>query len=521
MAVAFREAAAKRKIQRLMRSNAAQDGRTLNLARTFRAHTAESGVALLISLFALLLICVVGIALIMASGTDSALTGNYHSATSVYYAALAGLEEGRGRMLAKSANYLPTALALPAGSLPGPGQVWYILNPLPGETVAPWDLSTTTTYPDTEYALEFGVPPPTAVPAMQSTNSVYVPPTTQQVLPGPIYKWVRINAVTVGSQQNNGVAVNSNVSLLNTPVLYANGHLYADPVPGGVPALEITSLAAMPNGSQRMLQYVVAPITLGLSFPAALTLDGNGVNYTGSTGFTVTGIDSQSNPPTPSCTPTGAPVAAVGYTNGPDGASILAANPAPGAGYTGAPQYNAGPSGTTPNVGLVTVPPIWQTPATLNALVQTIAQNADVNIPAANTPATPSIFPPTMSPTNPVTVVVNGDLSVNNWAQTGYGVLVVTGNLSFGPHDSWDGIVLAIGKGTLSTTSPSVSGNFYGAVVLATTVDGSGNPLATLGAPTVMMTGNGNSIYYSSCWINYVQSPMSYKILSFREIPQS
>src|SRR5271170_7422057 len=96
-----------------MRSNAVQDGRTLHLARTFRARTAESGVALLISLFALLLICVVGIALIMASGTDSALTGNYHSATSVYYAALAGLEEGRGRMLVKSPNYLPAALGLP------------------------------------------------------------------------------------------------------------------------------------------------------------------------------------------------------------------------------------------------------------------------------------------------------------------------------------------------------------------------------------------------------------------------
>src|SRR5271155_2011104 len=137
MAVAFREAAAKRKIQRLMRSNAAQDGRTLNLASTFRAHTAESGVALLISLFALLLIGIIGIALILASGTDSALTGNYHSATNVYYAALAGLEEGRGRMLTKSANYLPAALGLPQGTTaPAPGQVWYIINPLPGEVVA-------------------------------------------------------------------------------------------------------------------------------------------------------------------------------------------------------------------------------------------------------------------------------------------------------------------------------------------------------------------------------------------------
>src|SRR5271169_2146725 len=172
----------------------------LNLARPTRAGRAEAGVALLISLFALLLICIVGIALILASGTDSALTGNYHSATSVYYAALAGLEEGRGRMLVKSPNYLPAALGLPVGSMPGPGQVWYIINPLAGETVAPWDTGTPTTFPDLEYSQEFTNPLPSA-PNLLVANSVFIPPTLQQVTPGPIYKWVRINTVTVGSEQ--------------------------------------------------------------------------------------------------------------------------------------------------------------------------------------------------------------------------------------------------------------------------------------------------------------------------------
>ncbi|MGA2419674.1 MAG: hypothetical protein ABSG69_06280 [Candidatus Acidiferrum sp.] len=480
--------------------------------------------ALLISLFALLLICIVGMALILASGTDSALTGNYHSATSVYYAALAGLEEGRGRMLVKSANYLPTALGLPVGSMPGPGQVWYIINPLAGETVAPWDIGTPTSYPDLEYFQEFTVNPPETAPNLQVANSVFTPPTLQQVTPGPIYKWVRVNTVTVGSEQAIGVNVNPNGTYLPTqPVLYANDHLSADAVPGGVPALEITALAAMPNGSQRMLQYVVAPITLGLSFPAALIMDGNNVGFAGAPPFLVTGNDTQSNnpAPAPNCAPTGAPVAAVGYTNSGDSsqATILAgiSNPT---GYTG--------SGATPSVQLVSLPVSWQSPAALNALVQTISQYADVNVPAANTPANPSIFPPEMSATNPITVVVNGDMSVNNWAQTGYGILVVTGDLSFGPHDSWDGIVLVIGKGHLTAPSMSATGSFFGAVVVAKTLDDSGNPTlgTTLGASSVAMTGgpvgsSGNSIYYSSCWINYVQSPITYKVLSFREIPQS
>jgi len=62
---------------------------------TNRKRRRESGIALLISIFILLLISVVAIALIVSSGTETAMAGNYRTATSAYYAALAGLEEGR------------------------------------------------------------------------------------------------------------------------------------------------------------------------------------------------------------------------------------------------------------------------------------------------------------------------------------------------------------------------------------------------------------------------------------------
>ena len=70
--------------------------------RQFDEHCSERGVALLIAIFALLLISVVGIALIVSTGTDSALARNYRTSTGAYYAALAGLEEGRGRLLWKN-----------------------------------------------------------------------------------------------------------------------------------------------------------------------------------------------------------------------------------------------------------------------------------------------------------------------------------------------------------------------------------------------------------------------------------
>ena len=62
--------------------------------RQFVGLRGERGAALLIAIFALLLISVVGIALIVSSGTDSALARNYRTSANAYYAALA-LRPGR------------------------------------------------------------------------------------------------------------------------------------------------------------------------------------------------------------------------------------------------------------------------------------------------------------------------------------------------------------------------------------------------------------------------------------------
>src|SRR5438309_2438300 len=104
--------------------------------QTIRNRAMERGIALLISIFVLLLISVVAISLVVSSGTESALAGNYRSSTSVYYAALAGLEEARGRLLRSSPSYVVKADAnflLSPGNAPGTplnvGDVRYILNP--------------------------------------------------------------------------------------------------------------------------------------------------------------------------------------------------------------------------------------------------------------------------------------------------------------------------------------------------------------------------------------------------------
>jgi hypothetical protein len=127
-----------------------------------------------------------------------------------------------------------------------------------------------------------------------------------------------------------------------------------------------------------------------------------------------------------------------------------------------------------------------------------------------------------MSPTNPMTIVVNGDLNLNSG--TGYGLLLVTGTLTYQPLASWNGIILVIGRGAFVYNSGGGgSGGIQGAVLLATTRDGAGNLLGgtVLGSASFTSYGSNSSlgIIYNSCWVQTARGPLGYKILSFREIP--
>src|SRR6266403_561675 len=105
------------------------DKKRMNVTLHRRRKHSEAGVALLIAISALLLISVVAIALIVAAGMETSLSGNYRSSTGAYYAARAGLEEGRGRLLTRNPDYfnatspafIPPTLTL--------HQVRYVTNP--------------------------------------------------------------------------------------------------------------------------------------------------------------------------------------------------------------------------------------------------------------------------------------------------------------------------------------------------------------------------------------------------------
>ena len=476
------------------------------------AKNREAGIALLISIFMLMLISIVAISMIVAAGRETDLNGNYRSSASAYYASVSGLEEARGRMLPSNVNYFNNTAAgfIPAGTMPV-GQVRYITNPVGGENVL-------TAYPDNQYRQEFGANPSSVqtIASVSGTNAAGIP--------GPLYKWVRINAVTESALNTD---VNQDAFIdPTTPLFYDMSTAPkpsiivpspAGPNPANIPStaqqvLEVTAFSVLPNGTEKLTQYLVTAQTFGLNFPSALTLNSNQASMAGghSANYAINGADQ--------CGQQGSPLPAIGVDGGgPTNVNnVIAGLPRP-SNYTGA--------GGAPSVSDISgsLSSNMQTPATLDALVQLISQNADsvVGTPPPAAPSGsygPADLPSGMSSANPQTVVVNGDYSQSG-NFTGYGLLVVTGNFSFSGNTGWNGVILVIGKGTVSGNGGG-NNSFNGAIFVANTLDSSGHELASLGPASFSINGGGGSgINYNSCWVKNVQQPPTYKVLSFRELP--
>src|SRR5882724_1886697 len=91
----------------------------------------EQGMALLLSLFALLLLSGIGLCMVLASTTETRIDANYSGSLRSYYAARSGLEEVRDRIKFPSTPTSPSGLAnqLPQDIAGNANGVLYVLNP--------------------------------------------------------------------------------------------------------------------------------------------------------------------------------------------------------------------------------------------------------------------------------------------------------------------------------------------------------------------------------------------------------
>lgn len=493
-----------------------------------RKSNSERGMALILVLFALMLLTAVGLALMYMTTTETGIDNNFRSEQQAYYASKAGLEEARERLRQNAPNAITPPTVMPSTS--NAAGVIYIINPASAsESITPWTAGST--YFDDELCHEnysglglsstaSTVPCTTAPSGTWYTvaNPQSTDPYTATASAIP-YKWVRITLKQVGSTNpycpNNSCSTNA-----STQVCAAlNGasppvpNYYETPMPAGKTTCEqanmrevylVTSLSKLPNGSRKMTQYEVSPISLP-PLPAAITLDGSGptsmFSPPHSNALTINGADS--------CGVAGT-MPAMGGFDATSTANIISDIPSNKTGlYQGA--------GGTPSVANVN--------STLGMLstvggLQTLVSNIDTSanqIYNTNNPTISSLG----TTSAPLITVVNGDYTLNP-TSGGAGLLLVTGTLTIGGsgNSTFNGVILVIGKGSL-TSNGNGSSTINGGLLVANLYNSSNQLLPATSAPGVpsfTWNGAGNmTLNYDSCWMTNFSKNIAFRVLASHE----
>ena len=499
----------------------------------------ERGVALVIALLVLLLITAVGMGMILMSNTETNVSANFRDEQTAYFAAKAGIEEIRDRLRAGATDslLLPTTLG---NTLAGaPNGILYVINPLGGETVAPWLLAGSN-YPDNQIAKELscaGTAPTGTwwVPTVPTASTSYASSPILQ------WKWVRvmekinksdtgcINVTSVdGTMNGNRVCWTGTHEVTTT--LGSCGAANAN----YMPVYELTSLAVTSGGSRRMMQYEVAQNAFP-TIPGAFVFDGSNPSFNppNSNAFNVVGADLNihaGNAINGVTCPAPANQPALGSFDDPAVSTLTSAVQGPpnrSNQYTSAAPYPAFPAiantystMSTDSVNLTTVDG-------LTTFANMITTAAGPNVyPNGTVPSNLG------TPSSPVVNVVNGDLTIGG---SGAGVLLVTGKLTLNGDFSWNGLILVIGEGAvlkngggnatlngamfaanLYTGNPGVSGPGAYPAYPTHIALGANNPP---GKPFFGWNGGGNAtLQYDSCWIRAINQAYPYHIVAQREL---
>lgn len=251
----------------------------------------ERGVALLIALFALMLLAAVAFQMMFVADTETLVNRNFRDSQRSYDAAWSGLQEARERLMPENAfphRILPPA-TLPGG---GAGSILYVTNPRSGEVIDP---TVAGTFFDNELCHENFVGLGLANPGAGIPCTVGPPSGAVAYLPSDApftntagaldYKWVRITMkanntayqggatyglVTGGSPNDNAVnaipicwdGANQTLKPANYAACDVDVSLIPNPPPGGWQTLKtvyvVTTLAVTPTGARRMAQMEVA-----------------------------------------------------------------------------------------------------------------------------------------------------------------------------------------------------------------------------------------------------------------------
>jgi hypothetical protein len=270
----------------------------------------EQGMALLLSLFALLLLSGIGLCMVLASTTETRIDANNSGSLRSYYAARSGLEEVRDRMKLSAASPVSLANQLPLDIAGNANGVLYVLNPAGGETVDPTDPASP--YYDDQLCHDFnsGVSARdskcTVIPATPNWNLPLQYAAAVNASPAAVplgYKWVRINIKTNRMAAPYFVDQIGDAATLDTRVCWDGQREQLSP--GGsnpscdangmqtvymLSSLAATSQTGGPNGSRKFLRFeVVAP---SIRPPGMITMGAQAITSTNTSPVPVLGPSS-------------------------------------------------------------------------------------------------------------------------------------------------------------------------------------------------------------------------------------
>jgi len=545
------------------------------------SHRREKGVALLLALFALVLISAVGVAIVFMSSGEGSITANERSYTTSWEAARAGLEEARARAANTDSHSIANTNIATGGcstgctgkaSLPTDvNTVLYIINPADSNDFgiagnkAPWTLPTPghpNPYFDYEYDTEWcpGVGPTTPCPTGTGKHLTDTSLTKYSVLsdlqdlastqcpagsgipciPSPTsLKWVRITVKTEQSAQEDvdqdGGTVDHLGGFDNTMPIFFDAQSGRQnwqstaPSPNTI-VYRLTAFVLLPNGTSRMAQYDLKPGSV-LNIPGALTIDGpiGGPCPGANCAKTICGSGSTCNAGGAFITgnnPTAANPPNIPSTcTGPNVPAIATAD------ATSASNLAKGITNNASNItGTGSNPSIANASTALASLnsvtgVENLVSEMEA-LANGNVGSDCSTLNLGSQATPTITVVTNatGPACNLNSGATGYGILVVTGTLNYVNVNSYEGIILMLGTAQFVSSS-SKDTTFTGALLMAQYLDPN-NPkkvLSTLGSPTFNFhhgsaSSTDPSIQFNQCVINQVEGGFPYQVLSAREI---
>jgi hypothetical protein len=112
----------------------------MKIPSSAKQHKHERGIALFMAIFALMLLSAIAAGFMYLANTETAVNANYRSGQQAYFAARAGLQEGRSRITTGLGDLSAQAYAMTMPNAATKAGGIYITNPGLGEAAsAPWD----------------------------------------------------------------------------------------------------------------------------------------------------------------------------------------------------------------------------------------------------------------------------------------------------------------------------------------------------------------------------------------------